>query len=320
MALVTLTVCQTVHAGLYSAHEACPFTIRDDGTAEELSYFADESGVFPLDYAKVGNIGDNRRVTPERSAVLKRIETPPVDAADLIRVGNYDAAINLLTSAKPDDFVSQMNLAHLYAMRGDWRDAVRRHEAVLDDTSLPPQLPGASAAQTRWLARVEKDYYRRWLELHAEETTGGVRPEQEKVFRLFEKGEPKDAVAIVQQLLLWCPNDNRLYWLLAELYAKSDRPRQAKKLFDSLASEDRRQSNRRLLMQHREAIHRAVAALPPLKRLEEIAIDLPAEDVKPWYEQLGLSLNQVIGAVAAFAVLAALLLAFQFRKLSRKLR
>src|SRR4029079_19683820 len=78
-------------------------------------------------------------------------------------------------------------------------------------------------------------------------------PETEEPFRLFgdvkfvnvagayEPGNlgpterqklPKDAVAIVQHLLLWAPGDTSLYWLLGELYAADGQLEDAKLRFD----------------------------------------------------------------------------------------
>lgn len=322
-----------MQAGFYNVNEPCPFRIKADGTAEELSFFEDESGVFPLDYARMGNLGNLRRASPERSKVLIRIlesknrpgkpdaKAIASDAADLIRTRQYDLALNLLMTQTQDDFHIQANLIHLYAVRGEWRDAFRRHVA-LEDMPFPEQLAGcANQEQRDWLKRVEK-YYRKWLEIHIDESSNAVRPEREGVFPLFGKEEPKDAVAIVQQLLLWCPDDNRLFWLLAELYAKSNRPRQAKKLFDSLAGEDHRQSNRKLMMEQREAIHRKVATLPPLNLSHEIVIDSPAElpDTRPWHEKIGLNFTQLIVSTIAFALMAVVLLGFQFRRLARRHR
>src|SRR5438046_367661 len=113
--LAVATICPVARAGLYNSAEKCPFKIKPDGTAEELSYFPDGTGVFPLDYAYYGNVGDNRlrktfgeaapKLNAEHAAVLARIATPlnnptPAEtasrAADLMRTRQYDAAINLL--------------------------------------------------------------------------------------------------------------------------------------------------------------------------------------------------------------------------------
>ena len=64
---------------------------------------------------------------------------------------------------------------------------------------------------------------------------------------------PPDALATVQQLVLWFPNDMRLYWLLAELYAAKGEFAAAKKIMDECVDSGH-YSNRKVLMQHREAV------------------------------------------------------------------
>ena len=43
---------------------------------------------------------------------------------------------------------------------------------------------------------------------------------------------PKDAILIVQQLLIWTPDDYRLYWLLGELLNAQGEPESAKVVFE----------------------------------------------------------------------------------------
>ena len=207
------------------------------------------------------------------------------------------------------------NFAHLHAVRRQWAEAIKWHESAMEDAEFPDELANTTPQQRAWLKRVEKDYYRRWLKLHYEESRKIMPPNLEAVFPLFAVEPPGDAVSIVQQLLLWAPEDNRLYWLLAELYQKSGRPHQAKLIYDSLASFDRQYANRAVMMDHRDASIKAAAATP----LEEPEI-APPPDSRPWYEQLGLSLGQLIGGISAFAVLAAILLYLQFRKILRRSR
>jgi hypothetical protein len=64
---------------------------------------------------------------------------------------------------------------------------------------------------------------------------------------------PANAVAIVQQLLIWLPEDDRLYWLLGELYNAQGQIEIAKQIFDELAGF---QGTYRvpLLNEHRQAL------------------------------------------------------------------
>jgi hypothetical protein len=72
---------------------------------------------------------------------------------------------------------------------------------------------------------------------------------------------PPDALAIVQQLLLWFPLDTRLYWLLAELYAAADDLDSAAVILEE-CTWSRAYGNRQVLMDHRVAVRAAVAARP----------------------------------------------------------
>ena len=88
----------------------------------------------------------------------------------------------------------------------------------------------------------------------------------------------KDAVAIVQQLLLWFPTDVRLYWLLAELYAAEGDIDAANTIFDECVG-GLAHGNRKMLMDHRYAVKAAIAARdeankppPPLISMKEIML------------------------------------------------
>jgi hypothetical protein len=70
---------------------------------------------------------------------------------------------------------------------------------------------------------------------------------------------PPDAIAIVQQLVLWFPKDIRLMWLLGELYAVEGNLVDAKRVMD-YCLEGGQFSNRKLLVEHREAVTTAVEA------------------------------------------------------------
>lgn len=307
----------SARAGLYGPGEVSPFDANGEGV-EELSFNSDGTGRFPLTYARVGNIADSRRSTPERSEHLKRIQEttqPPVArAADLIRTRQFDAAIQLLkpmTTGRATQFEVLANLAHAFAWKGEWSEAVRYHEAALLDAEFPTAIRNGG-----WLMKVEKLHYRRWLKLHEEEVRRPVRPAQEQVFPLFEGKPPADAIAIVQQLLLWAPDDNRLVWLLAELYTQAGPLRVAERLFDSLASQDRQQSNRFIMMEHRAAVKARVKELPP--ESEPVVVIAPTPAPPTGWQQLGISTQQLKWAAGLFALAAAVLIRFQFRKLLRR--
>jgi tetratricopeptide (TPR) repeat protein len=66
---------------------------------------------------------------------------------------------------------------------------------------------------------------------------------------------PNDAIELVQQLLIWLPEDDRLYWLLGELYNAEGSPkniRVARMIFDELAGFDGRGVRAPELAEHRK--------------------------------------------------------------------
>lgn len=313
-------------AGVYSTAEPCPFAIKPDGTAEELSFKPDKSGRFKQELTKYELILNPEKKSPERDGVLARLakDAPPADrAADLIRLGRLDDALNLLeprTRDRVPDFRVLANLAHAYAVRGDYPDALRKHAAAWLDAEFPTELSGTTAAQLKWLRRVEKDYYPRWLKLHRDRSEKKGPTDAETVLPLFEGKPPPDSIAITQQLLLWAPAETSLLWLLAELYAADGRVREAEVLYDDCAW-SRSYSNRKLLMAHRDAVRRAVAALPPPA---EDALLLPATPPAPkkppTLEDIGLSETSLLAFGAVFGTLAVGLLALQIRSIRRRRR
>jgi hypothetical protein len=71
---------------------------------------------------------------------------------------------------------------------------------------------------------------------------------------------PDDAIALVQQLLMWFPEDARLLWLLGELYNATGDIRTAEQVFDECVGSRRFESP--VLREHRRAVKAAVAAIP----------------------------------------------------------
>ena len=364
VALVALS--PDLPAGPYQPSWPTPFAVGPDGTAEPLSFDAEGGGQFRQLFGTRQNELDAnplRAENPDRDAVLARIAdwelrrptaaSPAAvagHAADLLRVGKSDAALNVLAPRSRDrspDFRVLATLAHVYAARGEWADAVRWHQAAFLDAEFPDDLAGTAPEQRDWLKRVEREYYRRWLRVHRDRAAAGPSPADEPVFPLFdgvsfvnEAGEyepghlaaaeraklPADAVAIVQQLLLWDPTDTALYWLLAELYAAEGRFRQAEIIFNECA-DGRRFANRGVFMAHRAAVRDAKAAMPAAPA--EVAIDVPpipaaappkatpADDPDPDYLP---SRPKVIAVAAVFGVIALALIALQVRAVGRRLR
>ena len=182
---------------------------------------------------------------------------------------------------------------------------------------MPNDLAGTTPEQRQWLAKLERTYYRDWLRIHRREAEAKTPAADETLFPLFAE-PPIDAMAIVQQLLLWHPDDNRLFWLLAELYAREGRYREAERLFDSLV-ESRQQSNRTRLVERRAEIKRRVAELPAVVPQADVPLAIPDEQKKePTLADLGLTQSQLIAVGLAFAVAVIGLIALQMRAIRRR--
>jgi len=75
-------------------------------------------------------------------------------------------------------------------------------------------------------------------------------------------GDFPEAIATVQQLVLWFPFDVRLYWLLGEVYAAKGEFDSALKIMNECVDSGR-YSNRKVLMEHRELVTQAARAAEP---------------------------------------------------------
>lgn len=326
---IVIAMAMPAVAGLYSPFEKCPFAIKADGTAEALSYNADNSGQFAtIFFGQLANVGDPNpnRKNPDRETTLLRLRQPATTpaaiagrAADQMRARLYDEArttLALLARERVPDTRIVANFAHLFAIRGEWAEAANWHEIQLELT-FPSDLAGTTAEQRQWLAKLERTYYRDWLRIHRREAEAKTPAADETLFPLFTE-PPPDAIAIVQQLLLWHPDDNRLFWLLAELYAKDGRFREAERLFDSLV-ESRQQSNRTRLVERRADMKRRVAGLPAVTAKEDVALVLADPPKKePTLADLGLTQTQLIAVSIAFALAVIGLIALQLRSLRRR--
>ncbi|MGL6095565.1 MAG: tetratricopeptide repeat protein [Fimbriiglobus sp.] len=341
-------------AGLYDPDEKCPIPVRPNGVAVDLPSGPQADGPFPQLLLTLLNVADGNpaRPNPDRKAVLDRTQQllqrndlGPAEsaglAADLLRLGKVDDALNVLAPLARDrtpDFRVLANLAHFHAVRGEWEDALRWHQAAFLDADFPANLAGATAAQRAWLKQLERTHYRRWLQMNRERYAARREPAEEDVFPLFplrfvnDSGEfepgklaaaqraklPADAIPAVQQLLLWAPGDTALYWLLAELYAADGRLHEALYIFDRCA-DTRQFSNRAVMMAHRAAVRDAVAKLPKDTSADDIAMT-PRAALPPREESIWefVSVGQLVSVGVGFAAGVAALALMQMRAASRR--
>lgn len=71
------------------------------------------------------------------------------------------------------------------------------------------------------------------------------------------------AIAIVEQLLIWLPNDNRLYWQLGELLNASGNSTTAKEIFEYLVQNPINPARYKELMKHRQVLVFQHPSAPP---------------------------------------------------------
>ena len=350
-----LLAASTLRAGVYSAAEPSGMRAGPDGRLVELPYVPPFKSYLEerLNAANPAMPEAANGVPTFRGLIKQRIEAQSPNArrlplpeqvahaVDLIRVGRAADAVNLLQPRSRDrdpDYVALVTLAHAFAARGEWDEAVRCHGLALFDAAPPPTLPGVPPALTKRYLELEKTHYSRWLRLRQRESGQREGLADQDVLALFgvkwvneagiyEPGKlaaaeraklPADAVAVVQQLLLWSPEDTRLLWLLAELYAADGQSREADQVFDQ-CTWARTFTNRRVLMDHRGKVRDLVARLPT-ESVDILPADTPVPDQPPAevgneWERLR---PRLIGAGAVLSLFAVGLVALAIRSVLRR--
>ena len=214
--------------------------------------------------ARVFAFQQDRKPTPDELAIhcvdlLRLGNTDPREGDPGLYVNK---AVDLLAPRTRDrvpNYFIHTTLAEVHAARGEFREAIEYHEAALIDSEMPATVKGWTEPQRNWIKKLDSDYLPHYLRIRKAEMEVSARksPETEEPTPLFplpvknklsepvrfanDSGQfevgslakvereklPPDAVAIVQQLLLWFPTDTRLFWLLAELYAAEGKLDQA---------------------------------------------------------------------------------------------
>lgn len=222
-------------------------------------------------------------------------------ATDLLRVGKSDLALDKLSAKmRPANYWVFTTLGRIYAERGDWAQAIELQRSASLDAEMPQTVKGLSKAQRDWWEKLDRDYLPHYYQINKQylDSRRGLTADQLEeankteeptpLFPLPERGKmqsplrfindageyqpgalaaseraklPPDALAIVQQLLLWFPLDVRLYWLLAELYAAEDDLDTAAVIFNECTWSGK-YGNRQVLRDHRTAVHAAIEARP----------------------------------------------------------
>lgn len=233
-------------------------------------------------------------------------------ATDLLRLRNYPSgiktALNLLFPLKrqaPEnlEFLVYSLLAEAHLRERNPQEAYDHAYSALKDYPFPKQLLGMSPGQLNWYRQLEADYYLPMLRHRADEsrtskgrqidTLDSLFPprnrDKSKEIRFvgesghFEVGTiaaqekaklPPDAIAIVQQLILWNPNDGRLWWLLAELYNAAGDVQAAERAY-KVCKEDEVKFTPSVML---ERAHQVADAAAVLRGLEAALLDAIASE------------------------------------------
>jgi tetratricopeptide (TPR) repeat protein len=265
-------------------------------------------------------------------------------SAYLIRLRKYDEAVQVLDSAATQErqnFMLFANLATAHQLAG----RLDRALAYLQQVKLlwPASWTGLTKQQLDWF-RTAEQYHLELVKLRYRELAGrptGKTAAHETLDDLFhvrfvgESGQyeagklaereraklPADALAVVQQLSIWLPDDTRLYWLLGELYNAKGDIEAAAKIFDDCVGNARRFSAADLRA-HRLIVQEAKPKVA--NSLLDVAADRgsapqhapPRESAASWLPD-----RRQLVAVGSLAALAVAIFGyFQIREMRRRRR
>jgi hypothetical protein len=323
-------------ASLYSPDDPFAVPVGSDGKPAPLPF--DE---FKRRLAVLKNLPNtDLKPNPDRERVLARIaqaqrkaqnRTPPETVAlavDLLRTGRPADAAGVLATGDRQSYLSNVTLAHVSAALGDWATA-SEYLTIANGLRPPAEWAGLTPSQLAWQLKVTRGplaklFESRWLESRHRPTTETEEPDdlfpvrfvnaagqyQPGVLAPTEREKlPADAIAVVQQLLLWSPNDTRLYWLLGELYVATGDVRTGRRVLDDCVETGGKYGNRKVLQAHRQAVIAAADALPKEAPAEDVPLAQPdtVQPAEPPIEGPAFGLGTIgvyFGVVGALAVLA----------------
>jgi hypothetical protein len=282
--------------------------------------------------------------------------------ADLIRLNRPSEALNILQPLARDPrrggFLAYAHLAVGHSALAGWPEAYEQEQMAVRYSDFPASFAKLTKPQLAWLKRVEREYYYPFLVHRAEDSRrkrsrdlnedvdaifpSAVPPKKaDDPFRVAVDGAeykagsiaeterkklPKDAMAIVQQLVLWHPQDARLYWLLGELYNAEGDIDSALKILDH-CSFNMGYSNPTLL-RHRQVLQQAWVAQANQRAAEAERERQSAaeekqrdEDEKRKEEEAERDYRKRFWWILSIGVaLGLMLLYYQFREVIRRVR
>jgi tetratricopeptide (TPR) repeat protein len=260
---ITLLIAVPLRAGFYDPQRPTSPLVTDAGiNALHYEQFRDELDRFTAIADPLKPKGPRAAVVKQRDQLLARglANLSPTELAELgtlqWRLRDGDSALTTLKQATirdPRNFWALTSLGSVHQSLGQLREALPNLEASRD--VFPDPWPNSPRQTGDWFRQAE-GYQFRLLRLRLREGMGrptGGRPvpatDVDALFDVhfvgpsgqYEAGKlvdaeraklPKDAVGIVQQLLLWFPEDTRLLWLLGELYNADGNLEAASKTLD----------------------------------------------------------------------------------------
>ena len=323
-------------AGIFSPNEPCPFEIAPDGAAKPLPltvfklFLNDRVAALQPNspdvqpgtadaatFKGLAKMRLSRDFEPDRAGMVGL-------SADRLRLGQFRGVVELLKPTLQDRSLNYALLAHLslaHSALGDWDLAIKRNADAVLDGEPPTELAGTKPEQLKWMLKIDKAYTRTWLLAAQRDADPRTKPADPDVLALFPKDPPTDAIAVVQQLVLWSPLDTNLLWLLGSLYLAKG---QAAEAFDILEQcRERKMTWSKFRTQHAsaEALFRA---LP--KDALEVALPTVAPDEVPppprGWDAIFAEVNPFAFGVAsgAFAALVTGISWLQVRKWRRAAR
>jgi tetratricopeptide (TPR) repeat protein len=347
-----------VRAGLYNTEDPLPGPMVSESGVKPLGFSQFEDLLLSLIGIGIESpLGSKQSDSPKRKQYLARekelegkartgritVQERVNWSAYLIRLRKYEEAVQVLepvAAQERQNFMLFANLATAHQLAG----RLDRALGYLQQVKLlwPGSWPGWTTQQLDWFRTTEK-YHLELVKLRYRESAG--RPTRrslahetlDDLFHVRFVGETgryepgklanqeraklsADALAILQQLVLWLPDDTRLYWQLGEMYNANGDIGAAAKIFDDCVGNVRRLSApdlraHRLVVQ--EARPKASSPLVDLApdRAAGSAENTPAQESSgSWLPERGQLI--IVGSLVALAV--AVLGYFQIRELRRR--
>ncbi|MFM8934151.1 MAG: hypothetical protein ACKOS8_19980 [Gemmataceae bacterium] len=289
-----------------------------------------------------------------REKLEKAADPGPVDRMELavarMRLGQPDAAMADLErlvdreELPPGDrFLGLLNLAACYAAQAGRQGdaafllrAVTTQRRALDawPTSLSQAPKGWDFGTWRASLAAEDSQYKLWRSrlregpgsfstLKLEDLHGGPIPGAQKEYAAGPASpvfwrEAFDDLALVQQLVLWNPTDNRLYWLYGEWLNARGEVTSARAVLEELV-DARRLRNFPDLVNHWQILRSATEAIQPGQVATGESIGaVKTEEVAKNSAGLELPNGRTFLVGLGFGVILSLLAQMQWRALSRR--